>query len=72
MKQLTPKARKELKIKMDKALSDKITPLSKGLRDILLDDLVTAFENRLAALNPEPSNMRCFISERVEVLNETV
>ncbi len=72
MKQLTPKARKELKIKMDEALSDKITPLSKGLRDVLFDDLVTAFENRLAALNPEQSNMRCFISERVEVLNETV
>jgi hypothetical protein len=72
MKQLSPKARKELKAKMGKALEDKISPLSKGCKDILLDDLVTAFENRLAILRPKEPNMKFFVSERVEVLNETI
>ena len=72
MKQLSAKTRKELKTKMGKALEEKINPLSKNRKNILLDDLVTAFESRLAVLRPKETSMACFVSERVEVLNETV
>ncbi len=72
MKQLSAKERKVLKTKMGKALEEKINPLSKGRKSILLDDLVTAFESRLAVLKPKEATVACFVSERVEVLNETV
>ena len=45
------KNRKEMKLKMATVFSDKIEMLSKELQEILLDDLVTAFENRLNVLN---------------------
>ena len=70
MKQLSSKTRKELKNKMAEALSDKISNLSAPLQDILLDDLITAFENRLAALDTEKPILRYFVGERAKVLNE--
>ena len=42
--------RKEIRIKMTQVFGNEIKPLSKETRSILLDDLVTAFENRLKAL----------------------
>jgi len=42
--------RKELRIKMTQVLGNEIKLLSKETRSILLDDLVTAFENRVKAL----------------------
>lgn len=69
MKELSIKKRKELKTKMAEALSDKITSLSSELQDILIDDLVTAFESRLSVLNMEQSNLHFFVEDRVKVFN---
>jgi hypothetical protein len=46
-KQLEVKGRKELEAKIATVLGEKIKGLSVELREILLDDMVTAFENRL-------------------------
>jgi hypothetical protein len=46
----TVEQRKELQIKMARALGKNIKGLSKELQKILLDDLVTAFQNRINVL----------------------
>ena len=51
MKQIAGKDRKELEAKLENAFKEKIGHLSTELREILLDDMVTAFENRLKVLN---------------------
>ncbi len=52
MKQeITIKGRKELEAKMASVFGEKIKKLSSELQKILLDDMVTAFENRLNVLN---------------------
>jgi len=51
MKQIADKDRKEIEAKLADVFDDKIDDLSTELRDILLDDMVTAFENRLNVLN---------------------
>jgi len=68
---ISTKNRKELKKKMGKALRDRIKPLPTELQDILLDDLITAFESRLAVLNPEQSNLHWFVDERLKVSIES-
>jgi hypothetical protein len=45
--QLGVKSRKELEAQMATVFGEKIKGLSAELQDILLDDIVTAFENRL-------------------------
>jgi hypothetical protein len=50
MKQFAEKDRKELEAKLANAFDDKLSSLSTELREILLDDMVTAFENRLNVL----------------------
>ena len=45
------KGRDELEEKMAAVFSDEIKELSTELQQILIDDLVTAFENRLNVLN---------------------
>ena len=57
--QLTAKSRKKLKNKMAVAFSKEIKTLSRDLQDVLLDDLVTAFENRLTILNRTRQNTQC-------------
>lgn len=52
--QVTIKARKELETKMAAVFGEKIKNLSTELQRILLDDMVTAFENRLNVLNRAP------------------
>jgi len=49
--QVTFKSRKELEAKMASVFGEKIKELSTELQKILLDDMVTAFENRLNVLN---------------------
>jgi hypothetical protein len=44
-------SRKELEAKMGTVFGEKIKELSTELQKILLDDMVTAFENRLNVLN---------------------
>jgi hypothetical protein len=51
MKQIADKDRKELEAKLANVFDEKINTLSTELREILLDDMVTAFENRLNVLN---------------------
>ncbi len=51
LKNLDEKDRKELEAKMASAFEDNIVELPTELREILLDDMVTAFENRLNVLN---------------------
>ncbi len=67
---LNNKNRKELKKKMAKALGDKIKTLPAELRSILLDDLITAFENRLAVLKPEQPDLRYYIDKGMKVAIE--
>jgi hypothetical protein len=49
--QTAVKHRKELKANMAAVFGEKINVLSTELREILLDNMVTAFENRLIVLN---------------------
>jgi hypothetical protein len=51
MKQIADKDRKQLEAKLANVFQEKINGLSTELREILLDDMVTAFENRLIVLN---------------------
>jgi len=47
----TLKSRKELKSRIAAAFSEKTKGLSTDLQEILIDDMATAFENRLNVLN---------------------
>jgi len=47
---LTLKQRKEMEAKMAKVFKGKINVLSTDLQKILLDDMVTAFQNRIKVL----------------------
>jgi len=49
--QITLKDRKELETKMAAVFDEKMRNLSTELQQILIDDMVTAFENRLNVLN---------------------
>jgi hypothetical protein len=48
--QLAVKGKKELEAKMATVFSERIKGLSTELQEILLEDMVTAFENRLIVL----------------------
>jgi hypothetical protein len=64
MKQQTSsKNRNELKRKMAKVFDEKIQMLSAELQGILLDDLVTAFENRLNVLDRAQSIVKLEMAE---------
>jgi hypothetical protein len=56
--QVTTKNRKELEAKMATVFGEKITSLSTELQKILIDYMVTAFENRLNVLNRASVTMR--------------
>jgi hypothetical protein len=47
---MTVKQRKELEAKMSKVLKENMREISSELQKILLDDLVTAFQNRINVL----------------------
>lgn len=64
--QYTPRNRKDMKLKMATVFSEKIQMLSTELQEILLDDLVTAFENRLNILLREQSTIKFEIAESAE------
>ena len=51
MKQIPEKDRKEIESKLADVFQSEINGLTTELREILLDDMVTAFENRLNVLN---------------------
>jgi hypothetical protein len=58
MKQNLMDERTELEAKMANVFGDQIKELSTELRQILLDDMVTAFENRMKVLNTLTANCR--------------
>jgi hypothetical protein len=51
MKQIPSKDRKQIESKLANVFQSEINGLNTELREILLDDMVTAFENRLNVLN---------------------
>ena len=51
MTEIAEKDRKEMEAKLATVFHEKISGLTTELREILLDDMVTAFENRLNVLN---------------------
>jgi hypothetical protein len=53
------KDRDELEAKMTAVFGEKIKELSTELQKILIDDMVTAFENRLKVLNLASTNDKC-------------
>jgi hypothetical protein len=61
--QTSSKSRNELKRKMANVFDEKIQLLSTELQGILLDDLVTAFENRLNVLNKAQSTVKLEMAE---------
>ncbi len=61
-------SKKELKIKLSKALKEEITILPAGLQTILVDDLITAFESRLAVLSRAKSNVVFTVEVGLEVV----
>jgi hypothetical protein len=70
--QLTAKSRKDMKNKMASVFGEKIKTLSPDLKDILLDDLVTALENRLNILNKTNQNTEHIITITGSVECETL
>ena len=71
MKQKPP-TRKELKNKMATALKENIEMLSPGMQNILLDDLVTAFENRRTVLDQAQSKLQYYVDLGIKVSNKTL
>lgn len=61
------KDREELKNKMAEALNERIKSLSSGLQDILVDDLVTAFEIRFAVLRRAQSDVQVLVNVGLKV-----
>jgi hypothetical protein len=57
--QVIHKGRKELEAQMATIFGKKIKGLSTELQEILLDDMVTAFENRLNVLNTAQAKGSC-------------
>ena len=50
-REITLKSRRALEVKMASVFGEKLKELSTELQEILVDDMVTAFENRLKVLN---------------------
>jgi hypothetical protein len=58
-KMLTSKQRKELEARMAKVFKENVKGLSAELQKILLDDLVTAFQNRINVLMRAQGKRNC-------------
>jgi hypothetical protein len=61
-----------MKNSLAEALNGSFGPLSMEMRSILLDDLVTAFENRLKVLKQVQLDLCCLSNIEVNVNNETI
>ena len=57
---------------MAQALNDKMSNLSSGMQEILLDDLVTAFESRIEVLNQAQVNLVCFADIGAKIANAPI
>jgi hypothetical protein len=72
MNQLNSKNRKQLKNKMAEVFSNRIQTLTVEMQNILLDDLITAFENRFDVLNRVQSNLQCVTDVELKVTYEKI
>jgi uncharacterized protein (DUF2461 family) len=73
MKQsISIKKRKELENKMTMVFENEMKAVPVALRKIMADDLVSAFENRVFALNRAQLNLKFFAITDGEVQVETV
>ena len=59
--------RTALKKKMIEALNDDIKMLPAEMQDILVDDLITAFQNRMKVVSETELNLQCFVEVGVKV-----
>jgi hypothetical protein len=59
--------RKVLKGKMAEALNDEIKTLPADLKEILVDDLVTAFQNRVKVVKEATSDLEYYVELGVTV-----
>jgi hypothetical protein len=64
-RQYSSKKRNEIKLKMATVFGDNLQMLSTELQEILIDDLVSAFENRLKVLYRAQSNVKLEFAESV-------
>jgi hypothetical protein len=71
MNQLKSKNREQLKNNLAEAFDGNLDTLSSEMQGILLDDLVTAFENRLKVLRQIQLGLYCLPNIEVNVDNET-
>ena len=67
MKKTNNTSRKALKSKMAKALNDEIKTLPTEMQEILADDLVTAFQNRIKIVKEATSNFEDYLALGVTV-----
>jgi hypothetical protein len=58
LKKIEPNSREALKVKMARALDENLRILSPVMQDIVIDDLVTAFENRLKVFSCKKSTLQ--------------
>ena len=70
--QASAKKRKDLKVKMAKVFNEKIQMISPDLQEVLLDDIVTAFESRMTVLNRANISMHCINEVTEDVELETI
>ena len=66
------KNRKEIEAKMATVFKENIQMLPKDLQNILLDDMVTAFENRMSVFNRANSGMQIMVDSPKAVSYETI
>jgi hypothetical protein len=67
MKKTNNTYRNALKSKMAEALTDEIKMLPAGMQEILVDDLVTAFQNRVKVVKEATSNLEYYVELGVTV-----
>ena len=68
MKEIAKKDRKELEAVLANVFEERISNLSTELRQILLDDMVTAFENRLNVLNKSMDKTEVYVDRMDRIL----
>ena len=64
--QYSSKSRRKLRLKMATVLSKNMKMLSVDLQEMLLDDLVTAFENRVKVLSKVQSDVQIQVAGSVD------
>jgi hypothetical protein len=70
--QSTKKTRKEIEAKMAQVFGEKISSLPSEYQEILLEDMVTAFENRYTVLNRAQENTEFIVDVQRAVEYETI